>query len=247
MNTYIKLTALLALVSCGVQESATIYNGEDGKDGANGHSLVSEYLESCECDNGGTRLDIFVDVDDSFSVTEGDLYQNSLIACNGEQGTQGIQGEQGEQGERGPRGLRGRVGRQGLRGQQGEQGEQGEQGIAGTIGAQGAQGEVGPVGPVGSKGPQGEQGLRGLQGIIGDNGTNATASIFVTSSSCTLIPGTSYYSENDRIYNDEVDNKGKRCKGNTVADLNGGDSFWVGSNKLAVDFTSSSMKIITFN
>lgn len=228
MKTYIKLTALLALVSCGAKESATIYNG---KDGANGHSLVSIYSEAshCECAYGGNRLDILIDSDDSLSVSEDDIYQSSLIICNGANGRNGLDGAIGEVG---PRGVKGDIGLQGL------------QGETGAVGSQGIQGEVGPVGPAGSKGPQGDQGLRGLQGIAGTNGTNATASISVTSSSCALISGTSYYSKNDRVYNNSSCSD---SHAGMVADLNGGDSFWVGSNKLAVDFTSSSMKIITFN
>jgi hypothetical protein len=247
------LLSLLLAVSCGQKEKFKLIPGPQGPAGANGHSLVSEYVESDECDNGGTRLDVLLDLDDSLSVTEGDLYQNSLIACNGddgeqgERGIQGIQGEDGErgrQGERGPRGLRGRVGRQGLTGQQGEPG------IPGTVGQQGAQGDPGPTGEQGDQGPAGEQGERGLQGVAGNNGsngtngTNATASISVTGSSCALISGTSYYSKNDRVYNN---NSCSDSHSGMVADLNGGDSFWVASNKLAVDFTSSSMKIITFN
>lgn len=247
MKSFVLALAAMLLVSCGQQQKFKLIPGPQGPAGANGHSLVSEYVESDECDNGGTRLDVLLDLDDSLSVTEGDLYQNSLIACNGDQGEQGergiqgIQGEDGERGipgQRGPRGLRGRVGRQGLTGQQGEQG------IPGTVGQQGAQGDPGPTGEQGDQGPAGEQGERGLQGVAGSNGTNATASISTTGSSCALISGTSYYSKNDRVYNN---NSCSNSHSGMVADLNGGDSFWVASNKLAVDFTSSSMKIITFN
>jgi hypothetical protein len=235
----ILLLSLLILAACGpAKERASIYqpkDGKDGKDGANGHSLVSEYVESCECESGGTRLDVFIDMDDSLSVSEGDIYQSSLIACNGAQGIQGIQGEQGIPGEQGPQGL------QGIAGPQGLQGMQGAPGIPGAVGPQGSQGVAGPVGPAGPQGPQGIQGQQGIQGVAG---SSATASITTTASGCNRILTTSYYSKDDRVYNNSSCSS---SHAGMVADLNGGDSFWVGTNILAVDFTSSSMKIIKFN
>jgi hypothetical protein len=225
-----KLLALLFLVSCiPSKERATIYQPKDGKDGKNGHSLVSEYVEAEECVDGGSRLDVFLDLDDSLSVSEGDIYQSSIVACNGAQGIQGLQGEQGVPGEQGPQGE------QGIAGPQGLQGVAGAPGIPGAVGPQGPQGNPGPVGPDGPQGPQ------GIQGIAG---SSTTASITTTAPGCNRILTTSYYSKDDRVY----DNSScSNSHAGMVADLNGGNSFWVGSNILAVDFTSSSMKIIKFN
>jgi hypothetical protein len=233
------------IAGCGVRkERISIINGVDGKDGANGHSLVSEYKESEECINGGTRLDIYIDLDDSFSVSEGDLEQGSLIACNGSRGIQGLiglQGVVGATGSIGPQGLTGAIGPQGARGASGQDG---------TVGSAGAQGVAGPVGPAGAQGPAGAAGAQGLQGVIGLTGgtTNVTnnvvnASILVTLSGCNPIAGTQYYSKDNQVYEEtgcDSDDK--------VAKLTGADdTFWVASNKLAVQFTSSNMKIITFN
>lgn len=220
----ILLLSLLILSACGpAKERTSIYQPKDGKDGSNGHSLVSEYVESCECESGGTRLDIFIDIDDSLSVSEGDIYQSSLVACNG------AQGQQGEVGEVGPQGIAGEIGPQGL------------QGEIGAVGPEGAQGAIGPVGPVGPQGPAGIQGQQGIQGVAG---SSATAAITVTASGCNRILTTAYYSKNDRVYDNSSCSD---SHAGMVADLNGGDSFWVGTNILAVDFTGSSMKIIKFN
>lgn len=135
----------LAMIVAGCSDSAYIVRGNDGAPGAtgatgaagqNGHSLVSAFAsldgQSFECPGvGGTRLDVYVDLDDSLTASEGDLYSNSMFACNGATGAQGIPGEQGPQGVAGPQG---------------------------TPGAQGPQGPIGPQGPQGLPGPQGPAG-----------------------------------------------------------------------------------------
>jgi hypothetical protein len=93
---------------------------------------VSQYAEAgeLECEGGGARLDIYLDLDDSLSASEGDLYMNSIVACDGGPGQQGVTGEQGPPGVAGP------------------------QGEPGT----GTQGPTGPVGPTGPQGIQGSSG-----------------------------------------------------------------------------------------
>jgi len=116
---------LLLLMSCNPKKEVVGFkDGDNGKDGKNGHSLVSEYADASEleCSNGGTRLDIFLDLDDSLSASEGDLYLNSLVACDGETGLSGIPGEVGPRGEIGP------------------QGSAGENGLPGPVGPQGLPG-----------------------------------------------------------------------------------------------------------
>jgi hypothetical protein len=129
------LTLVLLLTACGQKETVSIVHGTDGK---NGHSLVSQYVKANECLNGGTRLDIAIDLDDNLSFSEGDAYQGSLIACNGSQGIQGITGETGDIGP---------------------------QGLVGADGAIGPEGETGLPGPMGPQGPQGIKGLKGDAGL----------------------------------------------------------------------------------
>jgi hypothetical protein len=116
--------------------------GPQGPQGANGHSLTSEFtqvsVESLACaGTGGSSLDIYLDLDDSLTLTEGDLYTGSLVACNG---ANGLNGQDGAMGEQGP---------QGEAGPQGEPGN-GTEGPAGPVGPQGPQGVAGAQGPAGS-------------------------------------------------------------------------------------------------
>jgi uncharacterized protein YceK len=141
-----KILVMLAILASGCspdKEVVSVINGDDGKDGANGHSIVSSFNEAsqCECSNGGTRLDLFVDLDDSLTASESDLYQGSFVACNG---ANGLNGEQGVAGEQGP---------------------------AGEIGPQGPAGSTGAQGPVGPQGPTGPQGLTGATGASGSGAT----------------------------------------------------------------------------
>jgi len=116
-------------------------NGATGAAGANGHSLVSQFVDSeegIECCNGGTRLDIYLDLDDSLTVSEGDEFSNSLVACNGLNGRNGHNGETGSQGPRGYTGPQGETGPRGLQGPTGQTGPQGPQGVPGATGPAGA-------------------------------------------------------------------------------------------------------------
>lgn len=126
------LAFLFVLAGCKQStEVVRIVDGLPGNDGVNGHSIVSEYMEAswCECDEkGGSRLDIYLDLDDSLTATEGDLYQNSIVVCNGERGLQGNPGQAG------PMGLTGNIGPQGLPGigLVGPMGPQGNPGVNAT-------------------------------------------------------------------------------------------------------------------
>jgi hypothetical protein len=128
----IALTTLALLItSCGQKESISLIKGEDGKDGKNGHSLVSQYdSDLSECASGtGSRLDIYIDIDDSLDVSEGDKFQSSLITCDG---SDGVDGDQGAIGPVGPQGLMGAAGPQGVQGSQGIQGIKGDAGLNGA-------------------------------------------------------------------------------------------------------------------
>ena len=116
-----------------------VISGSNGSDGANGHSMVSQFVESegLDCTNGGTSLDIYLDLDDSLSVSEGDFYTGSLVACNG---ANGLNGKDGEKGAAGPAGVAGPTGATGPAGVAGPTGPTGPQGPAGTAGATGPAG-----------------------------------------------------------------------------------------------------------
>ena len=111
LSLSLPIIALLLLVSCGKQTKQITLEGKDGK---NGHSLVSMYNETSEleCQNGGMRLDVYLDLNDDLMASEGDSYSNSLVACNGENGMNGEDGEQGlkgEVGQAGPQGIGSRL------------------------------------------------------------------------------------------------------------------------------------------
>lgn len=225
-----KLTLILAIIiaGCTVQlEEVKILKGDPGQDGANGHSLVSQFVESCklECQNGGSRLDIYLDLDDSLSVSEGDLYQNSLVACNG---ANGLNGEDGLDGADGTQGI------------PGEAGPQGEQGVAGPQGAPGAAGVPGPMGP---PGPQGPQGAPGAQGPAGSGATITS----YTPSSCTQLSGTGYYAKSGSGQVDVFD--ASSCSSShKVATLDDSSpTFWIAATKLAVYAKTVSIRVLTFN
>jgi hypothetical protein len=137
------------------QTGASGSDGLNGSDGMNGHSIVSMTSEAsrCECEAGGSRLDMYIDMDDSLSVSEGDLFSNSLVVCNGQNGRNGLDGQVGEMG---PPGL------------QGEIGPQGTPGMSGT---------PGPMGPPGPQGPQGLQGEPGSLATIAVYSANSCTKI----------------------------------------------------------------------
>ena len=225
MNRLLLLTFISA---CGVSEVSLIrgLDGKDGLAGSNGHSLVSEYVilgAGLECANAGARLDIYLDLDDSLSVSSGDLFLNGLAVCNGLNGAQGLQGVAGAQGP------------------QGVAGPQGPEGAVGAVGPQGPQGIAGPMGPIG---PQGIQGLQGIAGTNGTNGTNATAAILASPSSTCLDLGGGYYTKNNRLY---LENDVDLCDGShDKVEIDSGESYWISATQLAI-YSNSVLRIVTFN
>src|SRR5688572_25279810 len=104
-----KILILVLVAACTPKlEKVSIVKGE------NGHSMVSMFGQpsEAECELDGSRLDIYLDLDDSLTVSEGDLYQGSLIVCNGANGLQGLKGDAGESivGPQGEQGIQGPVG-----------------------------------------------------------------------------------------------------------------------------------------
>jgi hypothetical protein len=245
----------LLLVSCGLRGKAgkdgvNGKDGVDGKDGANGHSLVSQInlASDIECSTGGQRVDIYLDMNDSFTTDEFDLYLNSIVACNGADGEDGTDGEDGADGQDG---ADGKDGAQGLRG---EPGEQGPPGLEGRVGPQGLQGEAGPqgiqgiqglVGERGEVGPQGVQGLQGAQGERGADGTGAIISSYV-SSSCSAISGTSLFTKPNAAVA-SVYSLNTCSAASKLYDVANGESLFLENNVLAIKITTGGIRVIKFN
>lgn len=204
--------------------------GTQGPTGANGHSLVSETVEanSCECDeNGGQQLNIYVDMDDSLTVSEGDQFQSGLVACNG---ANGLNGTNGLPGADGPQGVPGEQGPQGIPGPQGE------------VGPEGAQGVAGPVGPMGPTGPQGATGAQGPAGA------GAVLQSYTLTNTCQSV-GSGYWatksSDSAKLYSDED------CHHLVTTMASGQSSYWLSTNRLAFadsDTTNSVvLRVLNFN
>lgn len=243
---YINVTLLLITLVVGCSFDTKVIDilrgsdGKDGLDGANGHSLVSQFMPSdseIECAAGGTRLDVYLDLDDSLSPTEADLYQGSLVACNG------MNGLNGEDGLDGAQGLRGYPGERGPRGHVGPKGDRGPRGYDGDDGEQGPMGPPGPQGVQGLAGAQGPQGAQGIQGEQGPPGSGAT--IQSSTSTCTLVTG-NYYLKNNTLYEEDDSNK---CDGNNdKVSLNAsGDSLWLSASHLLIKDSEGVIRVIKFN
>lgn len=65
--------------------------------GADGHSIIPLTPGTLPgvCSNGGSSVDLYLDLDNTLSVTEGDLYQSTVFACNGIDGAVGPAGPSG--------------------------------------------------------------------------------------------------------------------------------------------------------
>jgi hypothetical protein len=87
--------------------------GLPGGNGNNGHSIVAlqRAATNVECtQTQGKAVDFYVDLDDSFTVTAGDLLQAGIVACNGLNGTDGTDGQDGADGQTGAQGIPGTPG-----------------------------------------------------------------------------------------------------------------------------------------
>lgn len=217
--------------------------GPAGQNGSNGHSLVSQSVSasSIECPNGGSRLDIYLDLDDSLSVSDGDLYQGSLIACNGANGLNGADGAPGIQGPQGIPGEPGATGSQGIPGQPGPQGPVGPQGLTGATGATGSTGSQGVAGPTGPQGPQGPQGATGAQG---PTGSGATIASYSSTTVCTAVGG-GYYAKSESNAVDIYPNS--NCSGSHTTLNDSNSTMWLTDSSLAVLADPNVLRVITFN
>lgn len=190
-----KMLVLLLLTGCSSSEyvSGTIT-------AKNGHSIVSEYNKASEleCSSSGSRLDFFIDMDDSLSPTVADTFTNSIVVCDGANGQNGLNGEVGAQG---PQGLQGAIG---------------PQGIPGAVGIQGPTGPQGDTGPAGTSATIKAYTSTTCAAITGSTLyikiKNGTASIY-SSNTCAsnskleeVNEGGSYFVTNNRllVYSEEV-------------------------------------------
>lgn len=237
----------LVFVACNKKTNVATVTAVDGTDGSNGHSVVSMYNESSEleCQNNGQRLDLYLDLDDSLSVSEGDQYMNSLVTCNGVNGLNGVAGQNGNDGQDGQDGAQGQTGEQGPQGLIGATGPQGLMGPQGLQGMSGLPGMIGPQGVPGNAGPVGPQGLQGPQGIQGPAGSSGATITLYAQTSCTKITGSTRYmkvvGQNVQFFSSNS------CHSSTkLAEVSQGESFWVSGNILAV-YDDSSVRVIIFN
>jgi len=205
--------------------------GNDGRDGANGHSLVSQYMDATEleCDSaGGGRLDIYIDMDDSLTASDGDQYQNSLVACNG---LNGLNGSDGSDGSDGSNGING------------------HDGIAGPPGSSGPPGLNGNPGLDGEPGPQGQPGTPGAPGANGNNGENGHDAHVtprnVTGNCSNVSSGYDALIKNQTV---ELYTAGFSCAANKKVFIltDSASTFWLSSTELAVFVSPAGLRILTY-
>lgn len=89
-------------IGCGTTETVMLKGpagapGVPGNDGNAGHSLVSlpRSASENECLTNGSAVDVYLDLDDSLTVSEGDTLQSGLVACHGAPGVDGLDGVDG--------------------------------------------------------------------------------------------------------------------------------------------------------
>ncbi len=219
---------ILAVLNCGGPSTKLFLKGDPGTPGApgapgaDGYSLSSQFMSAteCECPSGGNRLDIYLDMDRSFSASDGDVYQGSLISCNGASGRNGNNGQDGIAGPPGGSGPPGLNGNPGHDGTQGPAGAPGQDGTPGSNGHDGAQGPPGQGGHVSQKNAENCVQLSGDWYAKKGNGSeNGSVGIYASSS----------------------------CNG-SHAQLNSANStFWLSATDLAVYVDGQTVRVLTFN
>lgn len=235
MKKILVLLAVLAGIGCSPSREAVQVingtNGTDGKDGSNGHSLVSQYVAATELEcgsTGGNRLDIYIDMDDSLTASENDVYQNSLVACNGLNGLNGADGTDGLNGADGQAGPPGLSGPPGLNGNPGHDGLQGPQGQSGTPGAPGYNGHD------------------GSNGSNGNDGKDASVKPKNIGASCTSV-NASYdaLTKNNTV---ELYTAGKSCAApyKVFVLTSSASTFWISATELAIFVDPVGLRILTY-
>lgn len=120
MKAVFLVLGFIATLGCAQSETVLLKGpagqpGAPGEVGAPGHSAVSlsRAASELECEVSGTAVDVYLDLDDSLSVTEGDTLQSGLVACNGANGLDGADGANGVDGADGSDGQDGADGADG--------------------------------------------------------------------------------------------------------------------------------------
>lgn len=230
-----KFTGLLLamLVACApAREIVTVINGNDGAPGLNGHSLVSQYMDATELEcqeRGGSRLDIYIDMDDSLTPSDGDAYQNSLVVCTPRDGTDGDDGTNGNNG---------------INGHDGIAGPPGSAGPPGLDGNPGHDGAPGPNGPPGSDGAPGQDGTNGNNGT---NGQDAHVHPRDVAENCTNIStGYDALIKNQTV---EIYTAGFSCAApkKVFVLTDSASTFWLSDTELAVFVGPVGLRVLTYN
>ena len=260
------------LWSCGVdREKVDVINGKDGHSMA---SFVADIPAGILCASGGRSLDIYVDMDDSSSVSDGDKYSSSLVSCNGLNGLAGIDGLPGTTGEQGatgaqgvpgatgPRGLQGEMGGHGNNGKDGKDGKDGHNGQDGQNGhdgssdcsdlalsdcrngAQGPAGAPGAQGPAGTPGAQGPAGPAGPAGATGPAGGSGSSVTITVYSSSTC---TLVVGSSPSFYAKSGSlYTTSTCASSSRVALQVGESVWIGA-RILITYDGSGLRAINFN
>lgn len=101
------LLAAFLINACAKTETISATKGDKGDPGAPGQNAHQTLFVASE---DGTVLNLYVDMDDSLTVTEGDLIYGSVTLPAGPQGEPGEDGQNGNDGEQGPEGPQGPAG-----------------------------------------------------------------------------------------------------------------------------------------
>jgi len=240
-KTILALLVLLGTVGCS--DSRTTEATVRAIDGRNGHSLVSQYMAATEleCDaEGGARLDIYMDLDDSLTSSDGDLYQNSIIVCNGKNGLDGAAGQDGTDGQDGQDGTNGNNGENGHDGIAGPPGQAGPPGLNGNPGHDGS---PGPQGPPGSPGAPGQN---GHDGSNGSNGQDAHVTPKNVTGNCSNI--STGYDAKIKDNTVELYTAGFSCSSpkKVYTLTSSASTFWLSATELAVFVDPAGLRILTY-
>lgn len=125
----------------------------------------------------------------------------------------------------------------------------GQNGLS-IMGPQGPQGAMGPqgipgLGIPGPMGPQGPQGPQGLTGPVGPSGSGGSITAY-SSSSCTLIAGTSSYAKPTGSGNYGLYSSSTCHSSSKWAEVSQGEIYYLGGSSYAT-WSSSALRVLTFN
>lgn len=246
MKTFFALAVSLLLIGCSAQkEVVTVINGEPGQDG---HSLVSQYMPATEleCDSqGGSRLDIYIDLDDSLTASDSDRYQNSIVVCNGKNGLDGAVGATGPSGQDGTDGTNGENGHDGIAGPPGSAGPPGLNGNPGHDGTPGPQGPPGSPGAPGNDGRDAHVTHKNISTVCSNISTNYNA--LIKQQTVELYPA-EFDSSGNAVCDAGKNSGPNQHPSKKVFTLTTASStFWLSPTELAVFVDPAGLRILNYN